>query len=172
VQKPTSLQVGESGNLVVVENGKVREFAYNAQTRGWEDAPRSYLAGMKAGRRLVLARSRNNFDEKLMSGPGWTNYESMLEDEAGDVPDCPADLTGSSDARDPAWGIPDGVVDAADSTYFLTQYEQGNKLVADLAGPVSPSVPDSRLTEDDLRYYQALHDRSLGYCPTESSPSK
>ncbi len=172
VQKPTSLQAGESGSLIVAENGVVREFAYNARTRRWEDAPRSYLAGMKVGRRLVLARSRNNFDEKLMSGPGWTNYEPTLEDDAGDVPDCPADLTGSNDARDPAWGMPDGVVDAADSIYFRTQYEQGNQRVADLTGPVSPGVPDSRLTEDDLRYYQALHDRSVGHCPTESSPSK
>lgn len=172
VQKPTSLQAGESGSLIVAENGVVREFAYNARTRRWEDAPRSYLAGMKAGRRLVLARSRNNFDAKTMTGPGWTNYDPTEEDGAGEIPDCPADLTGSNDVRDPAWGMPDGVVDAADSTYFLTQYEQGNKLVADLTGPVSPGVPDSRLTEDDLRYYQALHDRSVGHCPTESSPSK
>jgi hypothetical protein len=172
VQKPTSLQAGESGSLVVVENGQVREFAYNARTRRWEDAPRSYLAGMKAGPRLVLARSRNNFDAKWMSGPGWTNYEPTLEDDAGGIPDCPADLSGSNDPRDPAWGMPDGVVDAADSTYFLTQYEQGNKLVADLTGSLSPGVPDSRLTEDDLRYYQALHDRSVGHCWTESSPSK
>jgi hypothetical protein len=172
VQKPTSLQIGESGHLVVVENGKVREFAYNARTRRWEDAPHSYLAGMKAGQRLVLARSRNNFDAKTMSGPGWTNYDPTEEDGAGEIPDCLADLTGSNDVRDPAWGMPDGVVDDADSTYFLTQYEQGNKRVADLTSPISPGVPDSRLTEDDLRYYQALHDRSVGHCPTESSPSK
>lgn len=172
VQKPTSLQAGESGSLIVAENGVVREFAYNARTRRWEDAPRSYLAGMKAGRRLVLARSRTNFDAKTMTGPGWTNYDPTEEEGAGEIPDCPADLTGSNDARDPAWGMPDGIVNEADSTYFRTRYEQGNKRVADLTGPVSPGVPDSRLTEDDLRYYQALHDRSVGHCPTESSPSK
>ncbi len=172
VQKPSSLQAGESGNLIVAENGVVREFAYNARTRRWEDAPRSYLAGMKAGRRLVLARSRTNFDAKTMTGPGWTNYDPTEEDGAGEIPDCPADLTGSSDARDPAWGMPDGRVDGADLDYFRIQYERGNMRVADVTGPTSPGVPDSRLTEDDLRHYQALHDRSLGHCPTESSPSK
>ena len=168
VQKPTSLQAGESGSLIVAENGVVREFAYNARTRRWEDAPRSYLAGMKAGRRLVLARSRTNFDAKTMTGPGWTNYDPTEEDDAGKVPDCPADLTGAADPREPAWGIPDGVVNEADSTYFRIQYERGNMRVADVTGPASPGVPDSRLTEDDLRHYRALHDRSVGHCPTES----
>ncbi len=60
----------------------------------------------------------------------------------------------------------------ADSTYFRIQYERGNPRVADVTGPASPGVPDSRLTEDDLRHYRALHDRSVGHCPTESSPSK
>ncbi len=172
VQKPTSLQAGESGSLIVAENGVVREFAYNARTRRWEDAPRSYLAGMKAGRRLVLARSRTNFDAKTMTGPGWTNYDPTEEDSTGEIPDCPADLSGSADPRDPTWGMPDGIVNAADSTYFRIQYERGNMLVADVSGSVSPGVPDSRLTEDDLRYYQALYERSVGHCPTESLPSK
>jgi hypothetical protein len=172
VQKPTSLQAGESGSLIVVESGVVREFAHNARTRRWEDAPRSYLAGMKAGRRLVLARSRTNFDAKTMSGPGWTNYDPTEEDDAGEIPDCPADLSGGADPREPTWGIPDGIVNEADSTYFRIQYERGNLRVADVTGPASPGVPDSRLTEDDLRHYRALHDRSVGHCPTESSPSK
>jgi hypothetical protein len=170
VQKPTSLQAGESGSLIVVENGAVREFAYNARTRRWEDAPRSYLAGMKAGRRLVLAQSRTNFDAKTMAGPGWTNYDPTEEDDAGGIPDCPADLTGSNDARDPTWGIPDGIVNEADSTYFRIQYERGNLRVADVTGPASPGVPDSRLTEDDLRHYRALHDRSVGHCPVATTP--
>ncbi|MFO7640820.1 MAG: GC-type dockerin domain-anchored protein [Candidatus Competibacteraceae bacterium] len=172
VQKPTSLQAGESGSLIVVENGVVREFAYNARTRRWEDAPRSYLAGMKAGRRLVLARSRTNFDAKTMTGPGWTNYDPTEENDAGGIPDCPADLSGGADPREPTWGMPDGIVNEADSTYFRIQYERGNLRVADVTGPASPGVPDRRLTEDDLRYYRALHDRSVGHCPTESPPSK
>ena len=64
------------------------------------------------------------------------------------------------------------LVNEADSTYFRIQYERGNLRVADVTGPASPGVPDSRLTEDDLRHYRALHDRSVGHCPTESSPSK
>ncbi|MBK8185425.1 MAG: hypothetical protein IPK63_21980 [Candidatus Competibacteraceae bacterium] len=172
VQKPTSLQAGESGSLIVVENGVVREFAYNARTRRWEDAPRSYLAGMKAGRRLVLAQSRTNFNAKTMTGPGWTNYDPTEEDDAGGIPDCPADLSGGADPREPTWGIPDGIVNEADSTYFRIQYERGNLRVADVTGPASPGVPDSRLTEDDLHHYRALHDRSIGHCPTESPPPK
>jgi len=172
VDSPTSLQVSESGNLVVVEDGGVREFTYNTQLRRWMDAPKSYVAGMRAGRRFVLARSRTNFDAKWMTGPGWTNYAPEPIDEAGGTLDCLVDLTGSTDPRDPKWGMPNGVVDAADYTYFLAQYEGGNMLVTDLTGASdlrSPryGVPDGLLTEDDVLYYHAQHGSSLGRCPGE-----
>ncbi|MGE0682660.1 MAG: GC-type dockerin domain-anchored protein, partial [Candidatus Binatia bacterium] len=171
VNNPTSLQVSESGNLIVVEAGKVHEFAYDERTRRWTDAPKSYVAGMRTGKRLVLARSRTNFDAKWMTGPGWTNYEPEAIDETGETPDCPADLTGSTDPRNPMWGMPDGMVDAGDYTYFLKQYERGNLLVTDLTGSKDPQdllrygAPDGRLTAADVLYYHERHANSLGYCP-------
>jgi hypothetical protein len=173
VDNPTSLQISESGNLVVVEEGIVREFAYDARARRWTEAPKSYVAGIRAGRRLVLARSRTNFDAKWMTGPGWTNYEPEAIDETGETPDCPADLTGSVDPHDPMWGMPDGMVDADDYTYFLQQYERGNLLVTDLTGSNDPKAlllygaPDGRLTADDVLYYHERYAGSLGRCPEE-----
>jgi hypothetical protein len=170
VDNPTSLQVSESGNLVVVEDGRVHEFAYDARARRWTDAPKSYVAGMRAGRRLVLSRSRTNFDAKWMTGPGWTNHKPEAIDEASETPDCPADLTGSAAPRDPMWGMPDGVVDGNDYTYFLAQYERGNLLVTDLTGSNDPKelslygAPDGRLTADDVLYYHERHASALGLC--------
>jgi hypothetical protein len=173
VDNPTSLQVSESGNLVVVEDGIVHEFAYDARSRRWTETPKSYVAGMRAGRRLVLARSRTNFDAKWMTGPGWTNYEPETIDETGETPDCPADLTGSTDPRNPMWGMPNGVVDGDDYTYFLMQHERGNLLVTDLTGSKDPrdlllyGAPDGRLTADDVLYYHERYAGSLGRCPEE-----
>lgn len=173
VANPTSLQVSEAGHLIVVENGKVHEFSYDERARRWTDAPKSYVAGMRAGRRLVLARSRTNFDAKWMTGPGWTNYEPEAIDETSETPDCPADLTGSTDPRDPMWGMPNGLVDADDYTYFLKQHERGNLLVTDLTGSNDPKdlllygAPDGRLTEDDVLYYHDRYAGSLGRCPAE-----
>lgn len=168
-KNPSSLQVAESGNLVVVIDGVVAEFSYDARAKRWVDARQSYIAGMRAGRRFVLARSRNNFDADMMSGPGWTHYLPEARDLTGEVPDCPADLTGSDKPDAPGWEAPDGVVDAMDWAYFQRQYEQGNRRVADLTASNHPddplySVPDGYLDQEDLDYYSDLFAKTKGYC--------
>ncbi|MCC6285696.1 MAG: matrixin family metalloprotease, partial [Phycisphaerales bacterium] len=56
-------------------------------------------------------------------------------------PTCPADLSGSADPNDPAYGVPDGLVDASDFFYFLDQFAAGNLAVADLSGSADPNDP-------------------------------
>ncbi len=74
---------------------------------------------------------------------------------------CDADLSGSTDPNDPAYGVPDGVVDASDFFYFLDQFAAGNLAVADLSGSVDPNdpaygVPDGVLDTSDFFFYLDL----------------
>ncbi|MBX3365170.1 MAG: zinc-dependent metalloprotease [Phycisphaeraceae bacterium] len=71
---------------------------------------------------------------------------------------CPGDLSGSSDANDPAYGVPDGIVDAADFFYFLDQFASGNLAVADLTGSSDPNdpaygVPDGVIDAADFFFF-------------------
>ncbi|MCW5754359.1 MAG: hypothetical protein KIT24_06615 [Phycisphaeraceae bacterium] len=78
-----------------------------------------------------------------------------------------ADLSGSADPSDPAYGVPDGVVDAADFFYFLDQFISGNLAVADLTGSADPSdpsygVPDGVIDASDFFFYL---DGFIAGCP-------
>ncbi len=80
---------------------------------------------------------------------------------------CPADLSGSSDPNDPAYGQPDGSVDASDFFYFLDQFTAQNLAVADLSGSSDPNdpgygVPDGIIDSADFFYYLDLF---VGDCP-------
>jgi len=54
---------------------------------------------------------------------------------------CGADLSGSSDPNDPAYGVPDGAADSADFFYYLDQFVADNLAVADLTGSSDPNDP-------------------------------
>ncbi|MBX3365006.1 MAG: VCBS repeat-containing protein [Phycisphaeraceae bacterium] len=74
---------------------------------------------------------------------------------------CRADLTGSSDPNDPAYGVPDGQIDIADFFYYLDQFVAGNLAVADLTGSSDPNdpaygVPDGQIDIADFFYYLDL----------------
>ncbi|MCC6285681.1 MAG: hypothetical protein IT439_10365 [Phycisphaerales bacterium] len=80
---------------------------------------------------------------------------------------CPADLTGSSDPNDPAYGVPDGMVDASDFFYYLDQFVALNLAVADLTGSSDPNdptygQPDGDADADDFFYYL---DQFVTPCP-------
>ncbi len=79
---------------------------------------------------------------------------------------CPADISGSSDPRDPAYGVPDGVIDAADFFYFLDLFAAGDR-DADLSGSPDPrdpayGVPDGVIDASDFFYFL---DRFVAGCP-------
>ncbi len=75
--------------------------------------------------------------------------------------DCQADLSGSADPLDPAYGESDGILDAADFFYFLDQFAAGNLNQADLtasADPLDPGYgnPDGVIDAADFFYFLDL----------------
>ncbi|MBX3363773.1 MAG: hypothetical protein KF866_03315 [Phycisphaeraceae bacterium] len=89
------------------------------------------------------------------------NYQCLLyvgNITPADATGCQADLSGSSDPNDPAYGVPDGVVDAADFFYYLDQFVAGNIAVADLTGSSDPNdpaygIPDGVIDAADFFYF-------------------
>ncbi|MBX3364150.1 MAG: hypothetical protein KF866_05230 [Phycisphaeraceae bacterium] len=80
---------------------------------------------------------------------------------------CVADMSGSSDPNDPAYGVPDGQIDSADFFYFLDQFVAGNLDVADLSGSSDPNdpaygVPDGQIDSADFFYFL---DQFVAGCP-------
>lgn len=74
---------------------------------------------------------------------------------------CAADLSGSSDPNDPAYGVPDGVADISDFFYYLDRFVAGDLAVADLSTSSDPNdpgygVPDGVLDIADFFYYLDL----------------
>ncbi len=74
---------------------------------------------------------------------------------------CAADLSGSSDPNDPAYGMPDGAADSSDFFYFLDQFTSGNLAVADLSGSSDPNdpaygSPDGLIDAADFFFYLDL----------------
>ncbi|MBX3364268.1 MAG: hypothetical protein KF866_05820 [Phycisphaeraceae bacterium] len=80
------------------------------------------------------------------------------------IPDeceCKADLSGSADPLNPAYGVPDGLLDTSDFFYFLDQFAAGNLAVADMTGSADPAdsaygQPDGVLDAADFFYYLDL----------------
>lgn len=74
---------------------------------------------------------------------------------------CRADLSGSSDPNDPAYGVPDGVADISDFFYYLDRFVAGDLAVADLSTTSDPNdpgygVPDGALDIADFFFYLDL----------------
>lgn len=77
------------------------------------------------------------------------------------VAGCAADLTTSSDPNDPSYGVPDGMVDAADFFYYLDLFASGNVAAADLTSSSDPNdpsygVPDGMIDAADFFYFLDL----------------
>jgi len=76
---------------------------------------------------------------------------------------CAADITTQgAGVGDPGYGVPDGLVTAADLNYFVNAYVAGDTAIADIttqgAGVGDPNygVPDGAVTAADLQYYVNL----------------
>ncbi|MFG0326637.1 MAG: GC-type dockerin domain-anchored protein [Phycisphaerales bacterium JB037] len=82
-------------------------------------------------------------------------------------PPCPADLTGSADPNDPAYGTPNGIADSDDFFYFLDAFVAGSLGICDLTGSADPNSPtfgdpDGDCDADDFFLYL---DRFVVGCP-------
>ncbi len=101
---------------------------------------------------------------KLTNAAGDAIGEAMLI--VALAPACAADLTGSADPNSPAFGVPDGILDANDFFFYLGLFGSGD-LAADLTGSIDPNdpgfgVPDGALDASDFFFYLDLF--ALG-CP-------
>ncbi len=103
------------------------------------------------------------FTADLQDSPGGTSIGQafMRIETPGCAAGCPADLSGSADPNDPAYGVPDGSVDASDFFYYLDQFVGGNLAIADLSGSADPNdpgygVPDGTIDASDFFYYLDL----------------
>ncbi len=105
--------------------------------------------------------------------PVFYGHFSVLGEEATNVPlrfggvwlytrtACDADLSGSSDPSDPAYGTADGIVDSADFFYYLDQFVAGDLAEADLTGSSDPNdpaygMPDGAIDAADFFYFLDL----------------
>ncbi len=66
----------------------------------------------------------------LAAGSTRTHYPLMLL--RGEPRACPADLTGSSDPREPSYGFPDGDADSDDFFFYLDAFASGNTDICDI----------------------------------------
>ncbi|MBX3363676.1 MAG: hypothetical protein KF866_02825 [Phycisphaeraceae bacterium] len=117
----------------------------------------TYTAWKFEGRAFNSVMAMMNLDP--LDGPGGTNATSVTPQDikALSLLVCMADLSGSSDPSDPAYGVPDGVIDAADFFYFLDRFAAGD-LEVDFSSSSDPAdagygAPDHALDAADFFYY-------------------
>lgn len=111
VVSPRGLQVGDDGHVFFSSGGFIKEYMMDKH-ENWVENKDSMFAGVPGGSRLVLSRSRTNFDPATMSGPAFNN---VLNPESASAPLAP-DCAGDADADDD--------VDFFDLNYVLTDYGQ------------------------------------------------
>jgi len=87
----------------------------------------------------------------------------ILDVSAGCANPCLADVTTQgAPIGDPNYGVPDGVVSAADLNYFVNAWVAGDLAIADVttqgapAGDPNYGVPDGQVTSADLNFYVNL----------------
>lgn len=88
VQSPAGLQFNDQGNLVVIHDGGIAEFA-RTPDGGWAPLADSPLAGLEAHGVLAVARSRTDFIPGVHDTPEWNNV--LIENEGEERPECRAD---------------------------------------------------------------------------------
>ncbi|MBL0921494.1 MAG: hypothetical protein IBJ10_05125, partial [Phycisphaerales bacterium] len=95
VVNPRSVQVDDVGDVFFSSNGMIQHWTPAARDvgGGYVPAQDSMWAGDPAGSRLVMSRSRSNFDPDTMSGPGFNNVPPEGEENLGqNVEDCVGDV--------------------------------------------------------------------------------
>ncbi len=99
------------------------------------------LAWCEDGDTLVGVNDFNNTVYEINRTTGAATAMTVAQTALGptfglscSLPRCFADFTGSTDPEDPAYGRPDGVVDAEDFFYFLQMFAAQNRVIADLNG--------------------------------------
>ncbi|MFN0132670.1 MAG: GC-type dockerin domain-anchored protein [Phycisphaerales bacterium] len=91
---PQAVNVGDDGDVMFVHNGVIHEYMETAGA-GWVIDGTSIFAGLPAGGRMNLSRSRTNHEPALHEGPEWANIRDP-EIAPGGIADCYANCDGST----------------------------------------------------------------------------
>lgn len=157
--------------IVAMYNDGTGFFPTQSVMHGYDSPAHSVVLGDidNNGRVDVLTEPENSW-----SAYAYLNFGPTSPDVNGNgIPDecegmlCDADLSGSSDPSDPAYGVRDGTVDAADLFYFLDSFAANNLEVADMTGSSDPQdsmygARDGVLDAADFFFYL---DKFEGGCP-------
>lgn len=125
------------------------------------------LPGFGEGIYVLVTSTGTITDAGAVLGPLPGGFAGEIELAPGEVrlvvtqSGCAADLSGSSDPNDGAYGVPDGAADSADFFYYLDQFVAGNVAEADLTGSSDPNsagygVPNGSIDADDFFFFLDL----------------
>ncbi len=96
VVDPRSVQIDDMGDVFFASGGQLQHWepvARGAVGAGYQPAKNSLWAGMPVGSRVVMSRSRDNFDPATMSGPSFNNVLPESEEGIGEeLVDCAGDV--------------------------------------------------------------------------------
>lgn len=161
-----ALSVGSSEARSINEAGQVvgRSWTFSGRVHaflhdGFVMRDLNDLIPPGSGWELISAEAINDRGEIVGQGLFEGRRRAFMLVPCADCgPRCLADLTGASDPNHPAYGIPDGSLDAADFFYFLDQFVAGNAARVDFTGSSDPSDPnygdpDGVLDIDDFFYF-------------------
>ncbi len=125
------------------------------------------LPGFGEGTYVLVTSTGTITDAGAVLGPLPGGFAGEIELAPGEVrlvvtqSGCAADLSGSSDPNDGAYGVPDGAADSADFFYYLDRFVAGNVAEADLTGSSDPNsagygVPNGSIDADDFFFFLDL----------------
>ncbi|MCC6284904.1 MAG: VCBS repeat-containing protein [Phycisphaerales bacterium] len=154
--------VDQDGDLDVLEvhfgDGRAHLYLNDAGVVG--PAPDWTFDASEVGNAIALGDlNGDGWDDLVVGYSGNTSVRVFFA--LPQVVPCVADLSGASDPNDPAYGVPDGALDAADFFYYLDQFVASNVAVADLTTTSDPSdpgygTPDGIIDAADFFYYLDL----------------
>ena len=144
--QPRSPQFTDTGAVIFVDSGVVREYAPNA-TGGWAPKTNSLFAGQTAGAFIRVARSRTNMTPGQFGRPqGWFDVPESI---GRPYSDCLADVAG--DATDTTYS-PNFSIGAEDLDAFIGGFIAGNVAIADVASDSLDLIrnPNGTVGSEDL----------------------
>lgn len=144
--QPRSPQFTDTGAVIFVDSGVVREYAPNA-TGGWAPKTNSLFAGQAAGAFIRVARSRTNMTPGQFGRPqGWFDVPESI---GLPYSDCLADVAG--DATDTTYS-PNFSIGAEDLDAFIGGFIAGNVAIADVASDSLDLIrnPNGTVGSEDL----------------------
>ena len=176
------------GNLIIQEDrgsssALARVWSYDLATGGLTVLAQADPARFSVGGASFMTTNEESsgiIDASSLLGPGWFLLTVQSHVSAGDAelvergqllalfnPDSArcseADVTTQgAGAGDPGYGVPDGLVTAADLNYYVNAWVAGDLAIADVttqgAGIGDPNygVPDGAVTAADLNFYVNL----------------